>query len=84
MSKQAEEAIGLKERVEELKHVASKLERAEAAIEKYKQKLEEAAEAKKLLKVGTAQKKQKNTNMQIMALLTLFRFLLVALTDLTN
>ena len=70
----------MKERVEELKHVASKLERAEAAIEKYKQKLEEAAEAKKLLKVRTANKTHKLGNH---GALDSF-FLFVALTDLAN
>lgn len=51
LTKQVEETGALKERIEELKSVSIKLDRAESAIEKYKQKLEEANETRKQLKV---------------------------------
>jgi hypothetical protein len=48
---QADEAVRLKDQVDEYRHAAEKLSKTENVMEKYKKKLEEGAELRKKVKV---------------------------------
>ena len=52
MSKQEEEAGSLRDKLDELRHAAEKLEKTEAALDKWKQMAEGATELKKQVKVS--------------------------------
>ena len=47
----ADEAVRLKDQVDEYRHAAEKLSKTENVMEKYKKKLEEGAELRKKVKV---------------------------------
>ncbi|CDS01047.1 related to Hook protein [Sporisorium scitamineum] len=50
LQKSAEEAVKLRDQMEEYRHAADRLQKAENAIEKYKKKLEEGADIRRQLK----------------------------------
>ncbi|RKO91922.1 hook-related protein family, partial [Blyttiomyces helicus] len=50
LSQKAEEAAKLKDQLDEFRHMADKLQKSEAIIEKYKKKLEESADLRKHVK----------------------------------
>lgn len=50
MQKKAEEAVRLKDQLDELKHSADKVTRLESVVEKYKKKIEEAADIRRQVK----------------------------------
>lgn len=52
LTPRAEEAARLKDQVDEYRHASERAKKQENVIEKYKKKLEEAAETKRMLKVG--------------------------------
>lgn len=52
LTPRAEEATRLKDQVDEYRHTSERAKKQENVIEKYKKKLEEAAETKRMLKVG--------------------------------
>lgn len=47
----AKDYDGLKDQVDEYKHAADKLQKAESVIDKYKKKLEEGADLRRKIKV---------------------------------
>lgn len=52
LTPRAEEATRLKDQMDEYRHASDKAKKQENVIEKYKKKLEEATETKRMLKVG--------------------------------
>lgn len=51
LAPKAEEALRLKDQMDEYRHASEKAKKQENVIEKYKKKLEEAAETRRMLKV---------------------------------